>query len=114
MFYGEISEGSTKYPVYGGKTIKNERDNGVNPYNYFRKNASFDDGYNNINNYNRSWPAEEKNLTRFEYYRSVLNSNKKLCTYWITGKQYGSSTDAPTDEDEALVAKWVLDPSIAP
>ena len=117
MFYGEITGGTTKYPVYGGAMIKNERDKdniqGVNPYNYFRKNASFDNAYTAISNYNRSWPAEEKNLTRFEYYRSILNSNKRLCTYWVTDKVYGSQ-DAPTDADEALIAKWVLDPSMAP
>lgn len=118
MFYGEITGGTTKYPVYGGATIKNERDKdnvlGVNPYCYFRKNASFDDAYIKIDNYNRSWPAEEKNLTRFEYYRSILNSNKKLCTFWVTDKVYGSETDAPTEADEAKIAKWVLDPTIAP
>ena len=114
MFYGEISGGSTKYPVYGGSMIKNEADNGVNPYNYFRKNATFDNSYTAIGNYNRSWPAEEKNLTRFEYYRSILNSNKKLCTYWVTGKKYGDATNAPTEADEAKIAKWVLDPNIAP
>lgn len=117
MFYGEITGGSTKYPVYGGAMIKNERDKdgilGVNPYCYFRKNASFDDAYTKIDNYNRSWPAEEKNLTRFEYYRSVLNSNKRLCTFWVTDKVYGSQ-DAPTEADEAKIAKWVLDPTIAP
>ena len=113
MFYGDITGGTTKYPVYGGKPIKNETDTGVNPYCYFRKNASFDNAYTSIDNYNRSWPAEEKNLTRFEYYRSILNSNKRLCTFWITGKAYGSE-DAPTEEDEAKIAKWVLDPSIAP
>ncbi len=118
MFYGEISGGSTKYPVYGGAMIKNERDAnntlGVNPYCYFRKNATFDNSYDNIDNYNRSWPAEVKNLTRFEYYRSILNSNKKLCTYWVTDKKYGDATNAPTEADEAKIAKWVLDPSIAP
>ena len=117
MFYGEITGGTTKYPVYGGAMIKNETDAnstlGVNPYNYFRKNASFDNAYTAIGNYNRSWPAEEKNLTRFEYYRSILNSNKRLCTYWVTDKAYGSAS-APTEADEALIAKWVLDPSIAP
>ena len=114
MFYGEITGGTKKYPVYGGAMIKNESDNGVNPYCYFRKNATFDNAYTSINDYNRSWPAEEKNLTRFEYYRSILNSNKRLCTYWVTDKVYGSSTNAPTEADEALIAKWVLDPSIAP
>ena len=112
MFYGEITGGSQKYPVYGGAMIKNDEgsNNGVNPYNYFRKTATFDDSYTNIDAYNRSWPAEEKNLTRFEYYRSVLNSNKNLVTYWLTDKAYNDQTG----EDRALMAKWVLDPSMAP
>ena len=113
MFYGDITGGTSKYPVYGGATgamIKNDADDGVNPYCYYRKDATFDDGYNNIANYKRSWPAEEKNLTRFEYYRSILNGNRHLCTYWATNKAYASQTDA----DTALIAKWVLDPTIAP
>lgn len=115
MFYGDITGGTNKYPVYGGKMIKNDASNGVNPYNYFRKTAVFDNTYDptKIELYNRSWPAEEKNLVRFEYYRSVLNSNRMLCTYWVTGKKYGSD-NAPTAADEALIAKWVLDKTIAP
>ena len=119
MFYGDITGGSSKYPVYGGETgamIKNDivdgegKAVGVNPYCYYRKNAKFDDSYGDIANYKRSWPAEEKNLTRFEYYRSILNSNRHLCTYWATNKAYASQTAA----DTALIAKWVLDPTIAP
>jgi hypothetical protein len=113
MFYGDITGGTYKYPVYGGATgamIKNDADNGVNPYCYYRKNAKFDDSYGDIADYKRSWPAEEKNLTRFEYYRSILNSNRHLCTYWATNKAYALQTDA----DTALIAKWVLDPTIAP
>ena len=107
MFYGNITGGTSVYPVYGGKSINNDSDTGINPYCYFRKNATL-----TPTAYNRSWPAEEKNLTRFEYYRSVLNSNRKLCTWWVNG----TSGTAPTDEDVANVgiAKWVLDPSIAP
>lgn len=114
MFYGEISGGTSKAPVYGGATgamIKNDATGGVNPYNYFRKNASFDDNFAQAD-YRRSWPAEEKNLTRFEYYRSILNSNRRLCTWWVKG----TNETAPTDElvEEVGIAKWVLDPSIAP
>lgn len=107
MFYGNITGGTSVYPVYGGKSINNDSNTGINPYCYFRKNATL-----TPTAYNRSWPAEEKNLTRFEYYRSVLNSNRKLCTWWVNG----TSDTAPTDEDVANVgiAKWVLDPSIAP
>ena len=116
MFYGDITGGSNIAPVYGGANgamIKNDATKGVNPYCYFRGGASFASNFTNINSYKRSWPAEDKYLTRFEYYRSILNSNRRLCTYWITDKAYGSET-APTEEDEALVAKWVLDPEIAP
>ena len=107
MFYGDITGGTNKYPVYGGNSINNDSDDGINPYCYYRKNATF-----TPTDYNRSWPAEEKNLTRFEYYRSVLNSNRKLCTWWVNG----TDGTAPTDEDieDVGIAKWVLDPSIAP
>ncbi len=107
MFYGDITGGTSKYPVYGGNSINNDSDTGINPYCYFRKNATF-----TPTDYNRSWPAEEKNLTRFEYYRSVLNGNRKLCTWWVNG----TSSTAPTDDDvsDVGIAKWVLDPAIAP
>ena len=114
MFYGDITGGTTRYPVYGGAMIKNDNDNGVNPYNYFRKSATFDNSYSpsNTNQYNRSWPAEEKNLVRFEYYRSVLNGNRRLCTWWVNGTNGTAPTDA--DVTNVGIAKWVLDPGIAP
>ena len=112
MFYGEITGGTKRYPVYGGFPIRNEINDGINPYDYFRKDAGFDNSYTKIDDYNRSWPAEEKNLTRFEYYRSVLNSNRTLCTWWING----DNGVAPTNEDieDVGIAKWVLDPTVAP
>ena len=117
MFYGDITGGTSVSPVYGGATgamIKNDNTKGVNPYCYFRRNSSFNNTTNlvNINAFKRSWPAEEKNLTRFEYYRSILNSNRKLCTWWVNG----TNGTAPTDENvnNVDIAKWVLDPGIAP
>ena len=114
MFYGDITAGTNKRPVYGGYVISNSGEKSINNYNYFsEEDATFTSSLDNISKYNCTWPASKKNLTRFEYYRSILNSNKRLCTYWITGKAYGSE-DAPTEADEAKIAKWVLDPSIAP
>ncbi len=111
MFYGEITGAGSKFPVYGGNVIENSGATAINNYNYYRESALFDDDFI-LENYNRSWPAEERNLTRFEYYRSILNSNRRLCTWWVNGQQ----DIAPTDElvDEVGIAKWVLDPSIAP
>ena len=114
MFYGNITGGSTKKPVYGGYVFSNAGASGINNYNYYRngKDVKFDDSYANFDAYNCTLPADEEYLTRFEYYRSILNSNKKLCTWWING----TSGTAPTDADvEAVgIAKWVLDPEIAP
>ena len=116
MFYGNITGGSaaTMKPVYGGQVISNAGATGINNYNYYRngKDVTFDDDYANFAAYYCTLPADEEYLTRFEYYRSILNSNKRLCTWWISG----TTGTAPTDADvEAVgVAKWVLDPEIAP
>ena len=92
MFYGDIDTGNcANYaPVYGNKMIKTESSShaatGINPYDFFRESAAFDDTYitggtNDIDKYNRSWPVLEEYLTRFEYYRSIFNSNRRLCTW---------------------------------
>ena len=110
MFYGDILGGTNRSPVYGNQKIGNTGANGINNYDYFLETVTFDNAYGNINKYNNSWPAEERFLTRFEYYRSILNSNRVLCTWYVTNKQTANQTEA----DRALIAKWVLDESIAP
>ena len=113
MFYGEIT-GNTIKPVYGGKTLSNKGATGINNYNYFRGSAAFntETTFSSSDAYYCSWPASEEYLTRFEYYRSILNSNRRLCTWWVNG----TNGTTPTDEDvnNVGIAKWVLDPNIAP
>ena len=114
MFYGNITGASSMKPVYGGQVISNAGTTGVNNYNYYRngKDVTFDDNYASFDAYYCSLPADEEYLTRFEYYRSILNSNKKLCAWWISGTSGTVPTDA--DVEEVGIAKWVLDPEIAP
>ena len=114
MFYGNITGASSMKPVYGGTKISNAGTSGVNNYNYYRdgEDVTFDDNYENFDAYFCTLPADEEYLTRFEYYRSILNSNKKLCTWWINGTSGTAPTDA--DVENVGIAKWVLDPSIAP
>lgn len=107
IFYGEISTTacSNFAPVYGNNMIKTDATNGINPYCYFLGTAEFQKSFTtNINQYNRSWPADPEYLTRFEYFRSILNSNRQLMAWWVNGNI----------ADTALILKWVLDPSIAP
>ena len=111
LFYGDILDGEKKYPVYGNKLLSSDGAQGINNYTYFiGSRATFDDAYTSIDQYNRSWPVKEEHLTRFEYYRSILNSNRILMTWYVTGK----TATEQTDEDRALIGKWVLDQSIAP
>lgn len=119
IFYGDIDTDQCRnyFPVYGNQVIKTEspmhESTGINPYDFFRESAAFDDGFiSDINKYNRSWPVLEEYLTRYEYYRSIFNSNRRLCTWWVNG----NNGTAPTDEEVTALdlAKWVLDPEIAP
>ena len=116
MFYGNITGGTTRYPVYGGEKMLNNTATGINNYDFYRAEANL--GLTDNNHYNCSWPAKEEYLTKYEYYRYLLNSNRELCGWWV-GAPSAPSSMATTDvqdveKNASLMAKWVLDPSIAP
>ena len=101
MFYGDITGGTTVSPVYGGNNINNQKDkNGLNTFNYY--------SYENLKTkaissgkYNCALAVEEKYLNRFELYRMLLNSNKKLAAI------YASTTTTIVNPSE--IAKWVIE-----
>ena len=116
MFYGNITGGTNRYPVYGGEKMLNNTATGINNYDFYRAEANL--GLTDNNHYNCSFPAKEEYLTKYEYYRYLLNSNRELCGWWV-GAPSAPSSMATTDvqdveKDASLMAKWVLDPSIAP
>ena len=97
MFYGDITSGYVVSPVYGGNSIDNLQDKaGLNTFNYyaFEKLKT-----KTINYYNCALAIEERYLTRFEFYRLLLNSNKKLAAWYATGSVNNAN----------LMAKWVLE-----
>ncbi|WP_223928258.1 ZmpA/ZmpB/ZmpC family metallo-endopeptidase-related protein [Prevotella lacticifex] len=96
MFYGNITGGDTKSPVYGGKNINNNQ-GGLNTFNYY----SYEKLTGGVtdNQYNCALAVEDKYLNRFEFYRLLLNSNKKLAAYYATGSA----------ENGDKMAKWVLE-----
>lgn len=114
MFYGDITGGSSRYPVYGGAKIANNTATGINNYDFYRAEASL----GTLTDYNCSWPALEEYLTRYEFHRNLLNSNRELCGWWV-GATSPPSTMATAAvqyvaKDASLMSKWVLDPSVAP
>ena len=95
MFYGDITSGTNVSPVYGGENINNLQ-GGLNNFNYY---AYSQLTTADITKYNCALAVEEKYLNRFEYYRLLLNSNKKLAAFYATG--------SPENGNE--MAKWVLE-----
>lgn len=116
MFYGNITSGDNRYPVYGGAKMLNNGTNGINNYCFYRVGASL--GLADDEHYNCSWPAKEEYLTSYEYYRNLLNSNRELCGWWVGAPSAPSEMTIAqvqaVPKDASLIAKWVLDPSIAP
>ena len=96
MFYGNITGGSNKSPIYGGTNIANLQ-GGLNTFNYYSY-ESLTGGVTS-GKYNSALAVEEKYLNRFEFYRLLLNSNKKLAAFYVTGNV--------ADANQML--KWVLE-----
>jgi hypothetical protein len=102
MFYGDITGGTTVSPIYGGNKISN-LNGGLNNFNYYAydKAHSFNSTDEANKAYNCALAVEEKYLKRFEFYRLLLNSNKKLAAIYAS-----TNTNTVNPED---MAKWVLE-----
>lgn len=102
IFYGNITDVTSKAPVYNGKNISNAGSTGVGNYNYFWMEAPYVSPTATIT-YNCALGAEKRFLNRFEFFRHLLNSHRELAGWWVTGTYSKSG-----------MMKWVLDKSIAP
>ena len=98
MFYGDITGGTTVSPVFGGTNIANLNSGGLNTFNYYAYDELQTLAISN-NKYNSALAVEEKFLKRHEFYRLLLNSNKKLAAFYVTGNV----------ADANLMLKWVLE-----
>ena len=97
MFYGTISTGGTISPIFGGQNIDNKNSGGLATYNYYLYRTDL--AITN-NKYNCALAVEEKFFTRFEFYRQLENSNKRLASIYATGS---------ADNADSKMLKWVLE-----
>ena len=108
MFYGDITGGTNKAPIYNGEIITNvstgtgANNKGVSNFNYFRAEASYVQN-RNIDTYNCALLAETRYLQRFEFFRHLLNGHRELAAWWA------STTSNTVNPNE--MAKWVMEPS---
>ena len=118
MFYGDIKGGTNQHGVYGGTLITNAAATGINSYNYYRNGSTFSTASGEPTAYNCSFPAEERYLTQVEFHRSLLNSNRELCGWWV-GSDVAPNTLTTAEvqaipKDASLMYKWIVDRSVAP
>lgn len=99
MFYGDITGGNAISPVYGGQNINNLNSGGLNTFNYYAYDELTTKKVNNNSYYNCALAVEDRYLTRFEFYRQMLNSNKKLAAWYATGSLANGGQ----------MLKWVLE-----
>jgi len=99
MFYGNVTDGKNISPVYGGQIINNNSATGLNNFNYFSAD-DFKDFSTRVTAFNCALGAEKRFLTRFEFYRQILNSNLPLAAWYATGN---------TEDYAIKMAKWVLE-----
>ena len=118
MFYGNITGGTNQHGVYGGSLITNAAATGISSYNYYRSGSTFNTANGEPTAYNCSFPADERYLTQVEFHRSLLNSNRELCGWWVDSDIAPSTlTTAEVQaipKDASLMYKWVVDPNLAP
>ena len=98
VFYGDTIGGTTVSPVYGGKNIKNLNSGGLNTFNYY--------AYDKLKTsavpiYNSAQGVQDIFWNRFEQYRQLLNSNRRLAAFYATSSK---ATVKPSD-----MMKWVLE-----
>ncbi len=98
MFYGDITDGNNRSPVYGGNNINNLNSGGLTTFNYYAY-EKLPTSHITSGKYNCTLAVEEKYLNRFEFYRLLLNSNKKLAAFYVTGNV----------ADAGQMLKWVLE-----
>ena len=120
MFYGT---GSGIYPIYGGEEISNKDASKLNNYNYYcyenlptANIATKVVNNKTVTQFNCALSAEERFLNRFEFYRLLLNSTRELAAYYVdpNPETITVSETAHKRYHKDLIAKWVLDKSIAP
>ncbi len=98
MFYGDITGGGAVSPIYGGQNINNLNSGGLTTFNYYAYEKLTSKSIAD-ENFKCALAMEDKYLTRIEFYRLLLNSNKKLAAYYATGS---------VDNGNQML-KWVLE-----
>ncbi len=110
MMYGDLSGGSEtdgSSPVYAGNHTSNVQN--FTEYNYWRSRANV-----TYQKYNDQLAiGDDNHLTRFPFYRHILNTHRQMGAYFLFGTSASTVNDL-TNAQIHEIGHWVLKPEVAP
>ena len=104
MMYGDMSGGTS--PVYAGNHVSNVSN--FTEYNYWRSKANL-----SYTTYNDQLAIDKDDyLTRFPFYRHILNTHRELAAFFLFGES-GETVGDITADEVAEIGHWVLKKDVA-
>lgn len=108
MMYGDVTDASNISPVYGGNHVDNKMN--YLEYNYWRYRAELP--YTVLND---QLPVENDDyLTRFPFFRHILNSHRELAAYFLFGGVSCHDMSEITQDDFDEIGHWAVKKDVAP
>ena len=106
MMYGNMTTGTYRSPVYGGNHTSNSKN--FTEYNFWRSKANL--AYTAYND--QLAIDKDEYLTRFPFYRHILNTHRELAAFFLFGGTDETVNDITADEI-AEIGHWVLKKDVA-
>lgn len=107
MMYGNVTDATNISPVYGGNHENNKKK--YTEYNYWRYRAVLP--YTALND---QFPvAEDMYLTRFPYYRHILNTHRELAAFFLFGAVDCNNVGTINQDQIDEIGHWALKKDIA-
>jgi len=108
MMYGDVTGASNISPVYGGNHVDNKKK--YLEYNYWRYRAELP--YTVLND---QLPVENDDyLTRFPFFRHILNSHRELAAYFLFGGVSCNDMSDITQDNIDEMGHWAVKKDVAP
>lgn len=106
MMYGDMMTGTNRSPVYGGNHTSNVKN--YTEYNFWRSKANL-----TYTAYNDQLAIDKDDyLTRFPFYRHILNTHRELAAFFLFGES-GETVNDITAAEIAEIGHWVLKKDVA-
>lgn len=115
MMYGSVSGATNISPVYGGNHMNNVQN--FTEYNYYLFSNERDANNERIKKieytaYNDQLAIDKDDyLTRFPFYRHILNTHRKLGAFFLFGES-GETVNNITNDEISEIGHWAIDKSL--